>query len=514
LRLIKTQDWLLTNLKYILLSVLVCFIVFGNLTSYPIQIWDEARLAINAYEMFENGNYLITHFNGVPDMWNTKPPLMIWLQVLFMKIFGINEFAVRLPSALAAVLTCGFLVYFSVKYLKNFWIGFFSVLVLITAQGYIRMHVTRTGDYDSLLVLFTTVSSLCFLLFIQYKEKKQLYLFFITLAFAVLTKSAAGLLFTPALLLYALWQKQVYYLLKNKHFYIGILLFLTMTLGYYLLRENYNPGYISAVLENEWGGRYLKVVEAHNQGVLFYFGDLVVLHFSEWIYFVPCGLLLGFFSTDLKFKKLAVFISIMILTHLFVISISKTKLEWYSAPQYPLLAIAVAVCIHFIYRLLKQVSWKSLGLRYNIIPTIIIFLVFIFPLKKIIGVIYLQEIPNNEDYEMGYFLKDAVEGKYNVNNTYVLSYALDDHLDEYYIAHNLFYVKKLQDQGYNVSFKDWEKLQQGDTVIATQEDIKQFIEDNYSFTIISETGNLIMYKIIYRNENFQTFIPSVKKHLK
>ena len=60
--------------------------IFGYLDSYPIRIWDEARLAINAYEMLKNGDFIVTHYDNNPDMWNTKPPLMIWCQVFFMKI--------------------------------------------------------------------------------------------------------------------------------------------------------------------------------------------------------------------------------------------------------------------------------------------------------------------------------------------------------------------------------------------------------------------------------------------
>src|SRR5690606_9717613 len=100
-------------------------------------IWDEARLAINAYEMSQNGNLIVTYFDGAPDMWNTKPPLLIWIQALFIKMFGFNELAIRLPSAIAALFTCVVILIFSEKYLKNFWFGFIAVVVLVTSQGYI-----------------------------------------------------------------------------------------------------------------------------------------------------------------------------------------------------------------------------------------------------------------------------------------------------------------------------------------------------------------------------------------
>ena len=30
----------------------------------------------------------MTYYLDEPDMWNTKPPLLVWLQVIFMKLLG------------------------------------------------------------------------------------------------------------------------------------------------------------------------------------------------------------------------------------------------------------------------------------------------------------------------------------------------------------------------------------------------------------------------------------------
>ena len=48
-------------------------------------------------------DYLRVHINFQP-FWE-KPPLFSWLQVLCMKVLGINEYAARLPNAIAGILT-------------------------------------------------------------------------------------------------------------------------------------------------------------------------------------------------------------------------------------------------------------------------------------------------------------------------------------------------------------------------------------------------------------------------
>jgi 4-amino-4-deoxy-L-arabinose transferase-like glycosyltransferase len=42
-----------------------------------------------------DNNFLVVHFGGQVEMWSVKPPLMIWLQVLFIKFIGVNEIAIR-----------------------------------------------------------------------------------------------------------------------------------------------------------------------------------------------------------------------------------------------------------------------------------------------------------------------------------------------------------------------------------------------------------------------------------
>ena len=65
--------------------------------------WDEINFAESAREMIVSGNYMQVQINFEP-FWE-KPPIFFWLQVVSMKIFGINEFAARLPNAICGILT-------------------------------------------------------------------------------------------------------------------------------------------------------------------------------------------------------------------------------------------------------------------------------------------------------------------------------------------------------------------------------------------------------------------------
>ena len=476
-------------IKYIVLAVLIYMPIFGHLDSLPIRIWDEARLAINAYEMLNNGDFIVTHFDGNPDMWNTKPPLLIWFQVFFMKIVGVNELAVRLPSAIAAFFTSIILLIFSHRYLKNSWFGFIAVLVLITSHGYINLHATRTGDYDALLTLFTTLSGLLFFSYCEKQNYKHLYLFFLFTALAILTKSVTGLIFLPAIFIYSIVQKQLIPLLKSKHFYIGLFSFLGLVIGYYLLREANNTGYIAAVQENELGGRYLEVIENHQHGFWFYYNNFIDFQISVWHLFIPCGLITGFVIKNKKINRLTLFSFLMIINFFLVISTAQTKLEWYDVPLYPFLAILIAIFIFYVFDLLQNFKWINQTLKVNITPFIFLFLIGITPYQKILDKTYKpKEYSCDKNfYEIGYFLKDAIKGKYNLNNQYLLY--------DGYNAHNLFYLNILNDKGAQISFKDWRDLKPMDTVISHQNHVKQYVEEHFVHDVIHTEENIITYKI-------------------
>ncbi len=471
------------------MALLIYMPVFGFLDRFPIRLWDESRLAVNAYEMLNNKNYIVTYYDGAPDMWNTKPPLLIWLQVGFMKLIGVNELSVRLPSAFAALFTFLAILIFSVRYLKSFWFGFIAVMVLVTTQGYIDLHATRTGDYDSLMTLFTTLNGLTFFLFCVSKKNSYLYLFFGTLALAVLTKSVNGLLFIPAFIIFLLIRRQTLEVLRNKHFYFGLAGFIFIAAGYYLLREYHNPGYLAAVAKNELGGRYLNTLENHYQGFWFYYNSIIRSKFSYWHLLVPCGLALGFFSKKQKLKELSIFLALMVLTFFLVISFSKTKLLWYDVPLFPFLSMIVAIFLFYFFDILRNMEVIQKTLHKNVLPVIFLFLILISPYNKIIEKTYQpQEYPwDMEFYEMSYYLKQAFQGKHNLNKQHML-YDGDN-------AHLKFYLLALHEKGYRTDLKNWTTLSKGDIVFTKQNHIREYVEKSYSHTILGQNGNIITYRI-------------------
>ncbi|WP_276132931.1 ArnT family glycosyltransferase [Polluticoccus soli] len=402
---------------YLIVAMIIAVPLFGNLDRLPLLEWDESRLATNSLEMLGGSrNLLVPTFGGVPDMWNCKPPFLIWIQALSMKAFGINELALRLPSAVAASILCLFLFWSVGLKLRKPVLAIIACAVLVTSEGYVSTHGTRTADYDSMLTLFTTMYGMLFFLFFEERKLKYLYAAFACLGLGVLTKGVAAMFFTPAIFMYALVSQKRRSIFRSRHLYIGASLFLMVSLGYYLLREHYNPGYLKAVYDNELGGRFAKVNEDHVGPWDYYLEFMISWRFNFWIYTLPFGVIAGARSKSPTIQKLTLYTSLLVLFFFTVISTAKTKLDWYDMPMYPWLSLIVGFFIYAVYQYLLVAAGRLKDAKW-LAPLSFLVFVFIVPYRAIYHSIVNPAIDfwSVENMNMGYMLKDAKDKKINID---------------------------------------------------------------------------------------------------
>ncbi|GAB2962823.1 hypothetical protein GCM10027048_34410 [Hymenobacter coalescens] len=314
-----------------------------GLRDLPMQLWDESRQGVSALEMLRSGQWLVTTNNGEPDLWNTKPPLLIWLQALSVQLLGPTELAVRLPTALTALATALVVAAAARRWLGGAWPGLVAALVLLTAPGYLRDHVVLTGDYDGLLTLWTTLLALQWFWYAEQGCPRDAYLSALWALLAVLTKGVAGALLLPGLLLFTILSGATSRL-GRPAVWLAVLLAAVGVAGWYGLREALAPGYWQAVWENELGGRAFSALEGHAHSRFWYFERLWRHQYAWWLLPTAAGWALGLRPPRRTVRwRLALLSLVVPLSHLAIISAASTKLEWYDAPIYPLLALSVAV---------------------------------------------------------------------------------------------------------------------------------------------------------------------------
>ena len=95
------------------------------------RLWDddETFFAQVAREMFERGDLIVPWFNQA--LFSHKPPFMYWMMIGAYHLFGVTEFAARLPSALFATASV-LLVWRLGRILYSPAVGFWAAIVIAT----------------------------------------------------------------------------------------------------------------------------------------------------------------------------------------------------------------------------------------------------------------------------------------------------------------------------------------------------------------------------------------------
>ena len=215
--------------KYILLIIALLigtFLRMWQLSSVPNGLtWDEAAIGYNAYSLLktgrdEHGTFMPLVFKSFGDY---KPGAYIYLTVPSVAIFGLNEFAVRFPSALAGILAI-FGIYLFTNELfstiqtkktnnsepitNNFSTGSFTALALAISPW--MVHFSH-GAWE--VNVFTTLTIFALYYFLRFlKGKSALYPSLLLACLSLATYQAAKLL-TPLvfLLFITLYWKEFWY---------------------------------------------------------------------------------------------------------------------------------------------------------------------------------------------------------------------------------------------------------------------------------------------------------------
>lgn len=315
---------------------LVGWLFLHQLGVQPLQYWDESRLALNALGIGLHHDALVMYYGKFPDTLNTKPPLVPNLQALAYAVFGVSVWALRLPAAVAALLTAAVLLLFAWRAQGRLGAGILAAVALATMPGFNGVHVAHTGDYDAPLALLTVGYCLAGYRYLQQPRRRWLLLFGSALAGALLVKCSAALLPLPGLLLYAWWHAPAR--LRDRRARQALAAAFGPLLLFYILREIAYPGYLHFTLFYDWAGA----------------AALPLTGPTPWWFYFPILLRgLGWWSGALVLggglalalsrglPPLARFGLWQAAALLLVGIITQTRMPWYITHAYPLLALAI-----------------------------------------------------------------------------------------------------------------------------------------------------------------------------
>lgn len=228
----------LRRASYGMLAIVFATVFLGALFSPPLLDDADSTHAEAAREMFVTGDYVTLHVNGVRYL--EKAPLPYWLVAASYRMFGVNEFATRLPMALS-VLLLGLLAGVWAHQAFGERTGVYAALFVFTAAGVFLF--TRILIPDVLLSFLIAASLYFFLTALEFRnESWRWYAGYASMALGVLTKGLIALAFPGgAAVIYLLvtgeWRRW-----REFHIVSGLALFFLVATPWHILAGLRNTG--------------------------------------------------------------------------------------------------------------------------------------------------------------------------------------------------------------------------------------------------------------------------------
>ena len=340
-----------------LVAIISIIIVFSNLGGIPLLDPDEPVYAETPKEMYIFNEFVSPRIFG--EYWYDKPPMYYWLVAASYKIFGMNEFAARFPSAILAVI-CTLVVYLSGRRLFNERAGIAGALVLTTSIEF--FYLGKAAVTDMTLLLFLTISLLSFI-------EKKYYWAYIFAGLATLVKGPIGLLFPGAIVFtYILITRNWSQLTKMK-IASGLLVYAIVALPWYVIMYSlHGSAFIDTFLGFHNVTRFTS--PEHPEGVLwYYYVPVLILGFFPWTAIMLQSMWASLTKSKLDFPVL-LFFNIWAMVIFVFFTISQTKLVSYILPMYPPLAMIVGWYIDRLWTASHKESSKIWAILLGILSTV------------------------------------------------------------------------------------------------------------------------------------------------
>lgn len=264
-----------------------------SLGLYPLMDNTEARYAEISRVMFSLGDWITPWYDGQVPFWG-KPPLSFWTTALSFSLFGVNEFAARLPHYLAA-LGVGWLVWgWAIQRSQQ------EALAAVALLAGCSLMLISAGAVmtDMTLLVGCTLTMRGFWLGLHgddaTRRRRERWLFFFGLAVGLLAKGPLVLVLAGLPLgLWTLLNRELARVWRDLPWIRGTLLLLLLVGPWYVAAEIRTPGFLDYFLLGEhwhrfvtpgWTGDRYGVAHVAPRGSIWLYAWVAVL---PWSVLVP-----------------------------------------------------------------------------------------------------------------------------------------------------------------------------------------------------------------------------------
>ena len=325
----------------IILTIVICLFFTFMLGNRSLAVPDEGRYVEIPREMVATGDYLTPRLNGVKYF--EKPVLFYWLEAFSIKLFGMNEYTLRLWPALFALFGCLAVAVAGARLFGRLT-GLLSAAILATSLLYYGL--SRAIILDMPVSILLTLALLFFLTGTHeapgLKRRSLLWGFSVFSALAVLTKGLIGIIIPGMvigawIILLGEWR-----MIKTLYLPSGLALFLLVAAPWHIMVNSVNPEFFQFYFIHEHFLRYLTKMHSRYHPAWF-FVPVVLLGLFPWSAFLIQAIKHSIPATwrERHEHRDAVFLMLWAGLVLLFFSASSSKLPPYILPIFPPLALLI-----------------------------------------------------------------------------------------------------------------------------------------------------------------------------
>lgn len=327
---------------YALLIIVLLWAIFflTGLFHLPLMPRDEPRYASVAEDMLEDGDFVTPTLEN--KAWFEKPPLSYWLIASSYKIFGVSDWASRIPSLLMTLVVLLLLFQFARKEFGTV-IGLMSVAICTT---FIHFMIMGRAVAPEITLVASEMATLYFMYYgIAEGKKSQIYLGYACMGVAFLTKGPVGVIVPSGILVsYYLLRGNLGYALRLSVTPVGILIFAIVGLPWYILMiKLHGYPFLKEFFLTHNIERFTGRARQH-PFKFYYYVPILIGSLYLWLPYVP--LLYKSIREQIRQRGSELFFLLWFAFPFLFFTISFNKLHNYILIVYPAISVLLAKIIH------------------------------------------------------------------------------------------------------------------------------------------------------------------------
>ncbi len=336
-------------------AVLLLLPLLLGLGAAPLFDVDEGAFSQATRELLSSGDWLHTTLNGEARF--DKPIGVYWLQALSVWVFGLNEFALRLPSALSGWILALACAQFTAQRM-GLLAGAAAGVILVSAAGF--QLIFRAATADALLNLLIVLTALDVWRFVETGGRMPLRRAYLWVGLGLLVKGPVAILVPAAtFVLWCIASKRWDRLRASVSDPSAWALLLAVAAPWYIYALNrHGMAFVDGFFLRHNLQRFSGVLEGHSGSLLYYVLALPVLSMPWTPLVVAAMAQCPQWWRDSLGRYLMVWAAFVLV----FFSLSGTKLPHYMLYGFAPLAVLAAYLLSRSSQTLRGWSWAGLFL--------------------------------------------------------------------------------------------------------------------------------------------------------